>query len=1859
MDSSRAVVFLGRGIRQSRAMSRMNTKYSPVSFALILLLPWVIASAAAPKGTISIPEAFEAADSGTPGPSQYKTYAAGAQILVSGSGITVEQPGVFGGKPLQIVFIGADPAALLHPLDRERGVSNYLTGSTPSDWRTGVARYGKVEALSVYPGIDVVFYRDQGRLEFDWRLAPGADAKLIRFKVDAADGTAFEQNGDLVFSTAGGHLCLRKPAVYQMVKGERLSIEARYVSLGEQEIGLQINAFDSTRSLVVDPALTFSSYFGQANSSLTGIAVDSSGYVYVTGETGNGTSLVIAKLDPSASQVIYATYIGVQGYSGSIAVDSTGQAYVIGFISSSFWASSFPLVNPIRSTPYPQGSTAFLLKLNAAGDAPTFSTFYSGNVRALALGGPGMAYIAGSASDLTAKNAYQAAPAGGIDSFIAEIDTAAATTSFATYFGGTGDDVIQGIAADHSGNIWVTGQTTSADLPQANSLQGPNTLPGLTSAFVAKFDPTATHLLFGTYFGVGYDVSTGTALTTDASGNAYVVGVGGPRNDYLLTNELQNNIALANYQGCFISKFSAVGAVAFSTLLSGNYGCNGVTLASNGRVAVTGSASGIGTALPLVDSVQTQISSGRSGFVTVLENDGSAISFSSYLGSSSGVTDMSAIAADGNGNVYVAGSSTTDYPLVGPVAGASSGTAGVVSRLNLATACTYQVNPTSVSGTAYDGYQFAFISVTAPDGCVWNATGPYVLGPPSGDWYLTNYLSSGSDFVILVANYSASANQKTDLVVAGHKVTVDLTGYGCTYTLQPSQITVPATGGFQTFTVNAGSGCPYTATSSVGWIHIGSQGNPVAFTVDVNQGAARQGSISVAGQIVTINQSAGPVPVLSISSTHSGNFVQGQIGATFIVTVTNAAGAGPTTGTVNVFDSVTQGISVTAIGGNGWICSPSGFGYLCSRSDPLNGGTAYPSIAVTVNVLATAGNGSNNASVSGGSFGGQANANDSVQIVAQATVTADSVLPASGSGQSQTFQLQYSSSAGGADLHGSQASLWVWITNNFNGPTAKSCMLYYTPGTSVLQLLKDDGSTWAVSASGTTALSNSQCSVDRSALAISTAGNTVTLSLPVTFTTSYPGTKSVYMFATDGTFNSGWQNRGAWTVPVTVTADSVLPASGSGFTQTFQYQFSSSASATDLATAWIWINNSFASTANSCMVYYSRANNQLQLLTDGGSIWTAGTIGGPGILSNSQCSINLSQAAGVPNGNSLTVSLPITFTSSFVGPKNVYMFASDDSGNSGWQTRGSWTVPATITADSVQPASASGIAANFILQYSSSAGATDLVSGWVWLTNNFSGPTSNSCMAYYNRLLNQVSLLTDGGNTWNSAAIGSSSALSNSQCSINLATATAVANGFTVTVTLPVTFTAAYDGAKSIFMFATDGAASSGWQNRGAFTVFAATVTADVVTPNGASGSAQTFALQYSSSAGASDITSAWVWIRSAASSSAANSCLAYYQSAGNQISLLTDGGSTWMPATLGSNATLSNSQCSINVAAASLATNGNALTLNLPVAFAPLYGGSKNIYMYANDSVANSGWQSRGMFTVAGPTITADSVLPASGSGMSQSFVLRYSSTAGGSDVSTAWVWISSSFAASAANSCMIYYNRALNQLGLLTDGGSVWSQASVGSAATLANSQCSVNLASVSAIVSGNSLELAVPISFSAAYGGAKNVYLYANDAVAGSGWQDLGTWTVPAVAVSADSVTPGSGSGTSQIFSLQYSSTLGATDLGTAWVWFNATFSGTANSCMVYYDRAANQVHLLNDDGATWSAGLSGSSGTLSNHQCSINLATTVAALNGNTLTVQLPVSFAAAFAGPKNVYLFANGSATNSGWQTRGAWTATAQ
>ncbi len=251
-------------------------------------------------------------------------------------------------KALRFGFAHATAAGPLDALEPQSGVTNYYLGSDPANWRLGVRNYAKVRAQGVYPGIDVVYYGDHRRLEFDFDVAPKADPGVIALTFSGMDKLYKDAAGDLVAEINGHAVRFAKPFAYQRIAGTSKSVPVEYELASAASVRLRLGNYDSSAELIIDPVVSFVTYLGgSAADQVNGIAVDSSGNVYVTGTTSStdfpdgavllgSSDAFVMKYNASGTQYIYNTIIGGTTPSGgtasgnAIALDSTNQAYITG-----------------------------------------------------------------------------------------------------------------------------------------------------------------------------------------------------------------------------------------------------------------------------------------------------------------------------------------------------------------------------------------------------------------------------------------------------------------------------------------------------------------------------------------------------------------------------------------------------------------------------------------------------------------------------------------------------------------------------------------------------------------------------------------------------------------------------------------------------------------------------------------------------------------------------------------------------------------------------------------------------------------------------------------------------------------------------------------------------------------------------------------------------------------------------------------------------------------------------------------------------------------------------------------------------------------------------------------------------------------------------------------------------------------------------------------------------------------------------------------------------------------------------------------------------------------------------------------
>ncbi len=617
---------------------------------------------------------------------------------------------------LRLGLSGANPHPRIEGVDELPGTVNYLLGSDPRAWQAGRHPFAKVKYHEVYPGVDLVYYGNQRQLEYDFIVSPGADPSRITLGFGGAEGLEVDRQGGLVVHLpGGGAVRWNRPFAYQEVRGVRQAVGGRFQLKGAQAAGFALEAYDASRPLIIDPVLVYGTYLGGTGfDSAEAIAVDTSGNVYVTGETvsldfpttnavqktsGGSNDVFVAKLNAGASNLVYSTYLGGSGddFAHGIAVDSSGNAYVIGNTES----PDFPTRNAYQST-FAGFDDAFIFKLGPRGTNLLYSTYFGGTDydagNAIAVDNSGGAYVTGetySGRYFPTVNPFQSKPGGwpgvSLDAFVAKFDTTLsgpASAIYSSWLGGSTDERGKAIAIDAAGNAYVTGDVTSyvvyptvpsSDFPLLNAYQ-PNfnngsidPLSGLTDGFVTKINAAGSAMVFSTFLG-GSDDDAGLGIDVDASGNVYVTGET-TSTDFPVLNALQPVIGGTNLStmDAFVTVLQASGSsLLYSTYLGGDVDESGVGIAVDnfGDIYVTGETTSDN--FPVTSGCDQPLFGGgaEDGFVAKINPNiygPAGLVYASFYGGSD--QDLpTGLALDANGNFYVCGfSASTDLPTPGGV----------------------------------------------------------------------------------------------------------------------------------------------------------------------------------------------------------------------------------------------------------------------------------------------------------------------------------------------------------------------------------------------------------------------------------------------------------------------------------------------------------------------------------------------------------------------------------------------------------------------------------------------------------------------------------------------------------------------------------------------------------------------------------------------------------------------------------------------------------------------------------------------------------------------------------------------------------------------------------------------------------------------------------------------------------------------------------------------------------------------------------------------------------------------------------------------------------------------------------------
>ena len=459
-------------------------------------------------------------------------------------------------SPVRLHFVGADPDSRLVGREALSGVVNYYLGDDPSSWRTDVPTFAGLAYEGLYPGIDLLYDGGPGVLKGTFIVAPGADPGRIAWLYEGTTPVRLSEGELLIGADESGANPLfveGRPVARQTVDGERVDVDVRYLLRPDGRVGLDVGRYDAAEPLVIDPVLSYSTYWGGAGcDGVYGIALDAKNCVYITGGTNSPGyppsdshcdetrffDVYVTKLDPSKTgpaQHVYTTYVGGADFdlSWGVEVDAAGNVFGAGTTRS----RNLPTTKTAFQRTYNGGDYDNLVFQLGPTGAVKYLSYLGGNsndeMMDVALGVGSRVYVTGftySANFPLSANAFSRRMRYG-EGYVSVLDVSksgAASLVYSTFFGGGGDDEGHAIAVQN-GLIYLSGSTDSRDVPLKNPVQtaykGGN-MASWAEGFAAVLDISkgpARQLVFSTYLGgINNDIPGGIA----GSGTDYLYVVG-------------------------------------------------------------------------------------------------------------------------------------------------------------------------------------------------------------------------------------------------------------------------------------------------------------------------------------------------------------------------------------------------------------------------------------------------------------------------------------------------------------------------------------------------------------------------------------------------------------------------------------------------------------------------------------------------------------------------------------------------------------------------------------------------------------------------------------------------------------------------------------------------------------------------------------------------------------------------------------------------------------------------------------------------------------------------------------------------------------------------------------------------------------------------------------------------------------------------------------------------------------------------------------------------------------------------------------------------------------------------------------
>ncbi len=569
--------------------------------------------------------------------------------------VFLQQPIIVRSHAYKVSFVGANEQVQVVPDKKLPGYNNYFIGNDSKKWASNCGIYQGLTYKNIYPGIDVRYYSNSGRLKYDIIVHPGGKVSDIAMRYDGADRLQVK-NKELLIGTSVGEVKELYPYSYQTGTNGRTTIDCKYV-VRDKVVRFSTASFDPQATLVIDPTLIFSSFTGSVQdnwgytatpgpdgSFFAGGICFGAGYPVSPGAFqggfGGGSNedvtgpydMAIFKFSPNGANRVYATYLGgnANEQPHSMWCDAQGNLIIAGRSSSANYPVTSPLIGPGG------GYDIVITKLNSTGTALVGSVKIGGtgddgvNIRSK--------YVAPTGADATRRN--------------------------------YGDDARSEVILDQAGNILVASCSKSNNFPVSTGAIQNAFGGGRQDGVIMKFNANLSTRLFSTYFGGSGDDACFVLSVSPSNGNIYVAGATTSNN--LLGDK--TGVITPGFQGGitdgFITQLQSDGSAIIRTTYQGTIGDDqiyGIQFDKFGFPYIMGTTTGNWTVFNAPFS-----NGGGKQFICKLQPDLSGYVYSTVFGTNASLPNLSPIAflVDRCENVYVSGwgggiNSEQGYPSAG------------------------------------------------------------------------------------------------------------------------------------------------------------------------------------------------------------------------------------------------------------------------------------------------------------------------------------------------------------------------------------------------------------------------------------------------------------------------------------------------------------------------------------------------------------------------------------------------------------------------------------------------------------------------------------------------------------------------------------------------------------------------------------------------------------------------------------------------------------------------------------------------------------------------------------------------------------------------------------------------------------------------------------------------------------------------------------------------------------------------------------------------------------------------------------------------------------------------------------------